>query len=265
MFGRVETLALAASGLRFDAVAAGPADGRLVLLLHGFPQSARQWRRVAPVLARAGHRVVAPDQRGYSPGARPEGVAAYAMDELVGDVLGFADALGADRFDLVGHDFGAAVAWQAASRHPDRVRSLTAVSVPHPLAFTAALRSDPDQRERSAYMRRWREHTPDLDELRVEFGAIDGVAPPDAVRAAVNWYRAQSAADLQGLDAVRVPTLHVWSDRDSALGPVATHATGRYVEAPYRLVVLEGVSHWIPDEAPEALAAAILEHLAATR
>jgi len=147
----VETLTLEASGLAFDAQAAGPADGRVVLLLHGFPQTGRSWSAVARRLAEAGHRAVAPDLRGYSPGARPERVEAYASAALAADVVGFADALGAERVDVVGHDWGAAVAWQAAARAADRVRSLTAVSIPHPHAFADALRSDPDQQQRSTY------------------------------------------------------------------------------------------------------------------
>jgi pimeloyl-ACP methyl ester carboxylesterase len=149
----VEALSLAVGDLVFDAVATGPADGRLVLLLHGFPQTSHSWRRVWPGLGWAGYRVVAPDQRGYSPGARPDGVDAYRMPELVADVVGMLDALGADQADVVGHDWGAAVAWQLAGRHPERVRTLTTVSVPHPLAFVEALRTDDDQRRRSLYMR----------------------------------------------------------------------------------------------------------------
>ena len=108
--------------LVFDAYAFGEPDGELVLMLHGFPQSGWEWRHVWPGLVEAGYRVVAPDQRGYSPGARPEGVAAYAMGELVGDVVGLIDALGAEQAHVVGHDWGAAVAWQVAAHHPDRVQ-----------------------------------------------------------------------------------------------------------------------------------------------
>jgi pimeloyl-ACP methyl ester carboxylesterase len=225
-----------------------------VLLLHGFPQTKRSWAAVMPELAAAGRRVVAPDLRGYSPGARAE---PYDVRTLVGDVLGLADALGAERFDLAGHDWGAAIAWQLAMRHPARLRTLTAVSTPHPLAFTRALRADDDQRARSQYMRRYAaggalEHPQD-----------DGhdLAPPEALEAALGYYAAQSAADLDGAGAVTVPTLYVWSTEDEALGRAAAEWTAEHVSAPYRFVVLEGVSHWIPEDRPDELAGLILEHV----
>jgi pimeloyl-ACP methyl ester carboxylesterase len=250
----IETLELHASGLTFDAVADGPADGPLVLLLHGFPQTKRSWAAVMKKLGAAGRRVVAPDLRGYSPGARAE---PYDVRTLVGDVLGMADALGAERFDLVGHDWGGAIAWQTAMRRPGRLRTLTAVSTPHPLAFTRALREDDDQRARSQYMRRYAaggalEHPEDDSH---------DVAPREAVEAGLRYYRAQSAADLDGAGPVTVPTLYVWSTEDAALGRAAAEWTADHVTAPYRFVVLEGLSHWIPEDRPDELAGLILEHV----
>ncbi|HKN52531.1 MAG TPA: alpha/beta fold hydrolase, partial [Amycolatopsis sp.] len=136
----------------FDAVAAGPRHGRKVLLLHGFPEFGIEWDRQLRALAAAGYRAVAPDQRGYSPGVRPPGIGDYRLDHAVEDVRAMADALGWHRFDLVGHDWGAAVAWIAAAEYSCRVRSLTAVSVPHLGAFAEALRTDPAQQEASKYM-----------------------------------------------------------------------------------------------------------------
>ena len=121
--------------LTFDVTATGPEGGQVVILLHGFPQTSACWRHVVPVLADAGYRVLAPDQRGYSPGARPEGVAAYHSAELTADVLGIADAVGVERFHLVGHDWGASIAWQLAARHGDRLLTVTPISVPHPLGL----------------------------------------------------------------------------------------------------------------------------------
>jgi len=275
----VEKLQLTVGDLTFDAVAAGPADGRLVLLLHGFPQTSWSWRYVMPALADAGFRAVAPDQRGYSPGARPEGVEAYRMPHLLGDVLGMLDALGADRADVVGHDWGAAVAWQLATRRPDRVRTLTAVSVPHPLAFVEALRTDADQRQRSQYMKDFQVEGAaeeallhGEDGLRTLFGPIpdpqpylDLMAQPGVLTKCLNWYRAQQLADIEGIGSTTVPTLHVWSDGDAALGRFGAEATAAYVDAPYRFEVLPGVSHWIADEAPDQLTRWLLEHLAAFR
>jgi pimeloyl-ACP methyl ester carboxylesterase len=277
----MENLRLEANGFVFDALADGPAQGRLVVLLHGFPQTSWSWRFVMSALAGAGHRVVAPDQRGYSPGARPDGVDAYRMPVLVGDVVGMLDALGADRADLVGHDWGAAVAWQVAGRHPDRVRTLTAVSVPHPLAFVEALRTDEDQRQRSQYMKLFQQEGKAEEVLlrdgdgglRTFFGGAEATADveryvalmrePGVLTRCLSWYRAQDLADIEDVGPTTVPTLYVWSDGDLALGPVAAHATAAHVAAPYRFEVLHDVSHWIPEEAPDQLSTWLLEHLAA--
>lgn len=266
--------------LVLDVLDLGPRDGEAVVLLHGFPQSAHCWRLVHPALVAHGYRVLVPDQRGYAPGARPADVGAYALPHLVGDVLGLLDALDVARAHVVGHDWGAAVAWQLASRHADRVRTLTAVSVPHPLELTRALREDADQRERSAYMLGFQQ--PDAEQalmvddaagLRRFFtgttGAVDVEAcvarmrEPGALTAALSWCRAASSADLEGLEPVTVPTTYVWSDDDLALGRRAAEATQRQVAAPYRFVVLEGVSHFVPEDAADALAVLVLEQLRA--
>jgi pimeloyl-ACP methyl ester carboxylesterase len=275
----VEELQLPVGDLVFDALATGPRDGRLVLLLHGFPQTSHSWRGVWPALADAGLRVVAPDQRGYSPGARPDGVEAYRTPHLVADVVGMLDALGADRADIVGHDWGAAVAWQLAGRRPERVRTLTAVSVPHPVAFVEALRTDDDQRRRSAYMGDFGRPgyesellADDAAGLREVFGSVPEVdldhvlarlGQPEVLRRCLDWYAAQSLEDATGLGPVTAPTLHVWSDDDRALGRAGAEGTARHVAGPYRFEVLEGVTHWVPEQAADRLAALVLEHLAA--
>lgn len=275
----VSTQQLPVGDLVFDAVVTGPADGRLVVLLHGFPQTSWSWRRVWPALVAAGCRVVAPDQRGYSAGARPDGVEHYRMPALVGDVVGVLDALGGDRADVVGHDWGAAVAWQLAGRHPDRVRTLTAVSVPHPLAFVEALRTDDDQRRRSRYMRDFAtpgsEHEllrDDAARLRAVFADVPEVdvdhvvarlGNPAVLRRCLDWYAAQTLEDATGLGPVTAPTLHVWSDQDWALGEAGARATEKHVQGPYRFEALHGVTHWVPEQAADRLAALVLEHLAA--
>lgn len=258
--------------LTFDVWTAGPDDGRPVLLLHGFPQTSWSWREVLPGLVRAGRRVVALDQRGYSPGACPDGVEAYAGEHLVADVLGVLDALGLGAVDLVGHDWGAAVAWQVASRHPERVTTLTALSVPHPGAFGEALREDDDQRRRSAYMLEFAKSgyedvllADDAARLRALFSDGKGVdvdhvlvrlGTPERLRPALSWYAAQYAVKPTPVPPTPVPTLHLWSDGDRALGEYGARATGSHVTGPYELVVLPGVSHWIPEEAPGA----VVEH-----
>ncbi|MGZ9884188.1 alpha/beta fold hydrolase [Rhodococcus ruber] len=273
-----ETTRVTLGDLTFDVHTAGPVDGTPVVLLHGFPETARSWESVAPQLAEAGLRALAPDQRGYSPGARPDGVAAYTVDLLVGDVVGLLDATGLDRAHLVGHDWGAAVAWQVAAHHPDRITTLTAVSVPHPAAYGWALREDADQQARAAYIKLLRqegkaEHVlleDDARRLRAMYGdrvsseSIDEyvrvLSEPGALTATLNWYRAMTR-EFAELAPVRVPTTYVWSTADSALGRAGAERCGEFVDAPYEFVVLDDVSHWVPEEAPDALAKAILARI----
>ena len=138
--------------LVFDVDVDGPADGPAVLLLHGFPHSRLSWTGVAPILHRAGLRTIAPDQRGYSDGARPAEVGEYALPLLAGDALGVLDALDVESAHVVGHDWGAAVAWYLAARHADRVRTLVAVAIPHLDAYQYAYRGDAEQQHSSQYV-----------------------------------------------------------------------------------------------------------------
>jgi pimeloyl-ACP methyl ester carboxylesterase len=254
-----------------------------VLLLHGFPQTAHSWRRVIPELARAGYRAVAPHLRGISPGARPAQREAYATEPLVADVIAIADALGAQRFHLVGHDWGGALAWQVAARHPDRLRSLCVASTPHPLAFRRAL-DDPatDQAQRSGYMAVFRTEGAGEDmwlgrgeqglrEIYAAAGLSEEEAAPcvaafsdrSALTAFLNWYRAGDPADPTAAP-VRTPALYVWSTGDPALGREAAEWTRDYALGGYRFEVLEGIDHWIPEHAPERLCELLLEQLRAT-
>ena len=272
---------ITAGGLTFDARVAGPAGGPVVLLLHGFPESSRSWNAQLDALAQAGYRAVAFDQRGYSPGARPAGVEAYRLGELVADAVAVIDSLGVARVDVVGHDWGGAVAWHMAAGHPERVRSLAVVSTPHPAAFRAALaESEGDQAQRSWYMT-WFQ-TPEEPErvfLENDAAGLRGIysgLPQDAVEeyvalfrqpgaltAAINWYRAAGPDLTRETGPITMPTLYVWSTDDIALGREAAEATAGHVQGPYRFEVLEGVSHWIPEEVPDTLNALLLEHLAA--
>jgi pimeloyl-ACP methyl ester carboxylesterase len=270
--------------LTFDVRVDGPDDGRPVLLLHGFPETSASWAKVAPLLAEAGLRTYAPDQLGYSPGARPAEVDSYALTNLTQVTADLMTALEIPRADVVGHDWGAQVAWGLAAWHPDRVRSLTAVSVPHPAAYTAAYRADPEQKERSAYIRLfWQAGKAeevlledDARRLRRMLGPVEATGIPDeaveeyvavlsapgALTAALNWYRAMSSATR--VDPVEVPTTYVWSDGDVAIGRTAAEACTDHVTGDYRFVELSGITHWIPEQAPEALATAILDRIAST-
>ncbi|GAA3765222.1 alpha/beta fold hydrolase [Micromonospora maritima] len=265
-----------ARGLTFEVRTGGPEGGDPVLLLHGFPQHSGEWDAVTPALHAAGLRTYALDQRGYSPLARPAAVEAYRIPELVADAAGVLDALGVTRAHLVGHDWGAIVAWGLAAAYPERVRTLTAVSVPHPAAMGHALATDPRQKAKSAYIALFRMpgkaekvllalHGAALRRLLRGVGDADVVAryaepmrDPQALTAALNWYRAMSGTDMKAVGPVEVPTTYVWSDRDVAIGRTAAQACAAHVTGDYRFLVLDGVSHWIPDEAPGPLAEAIL-------
>jgi pimeloyl-ACP methyl ester carboxylesterase len=277
-FAAVARLELTVGDLVFDARADGPGDGELVLLLHGFPQTSLSWRHQLGALAAAGYRAVAPDQRGYSPGARPADVGEYRVERLVGDVLGFAEALGVERFHLVGHDWGGALAWQVAGRHPERLRTVTSVSTPHPGAFRRSIQ-DGEQRDKSSYILFFRSPEAEpffldndaagLRALYIATGLSDDaveeyvrvLTQPGAMTGALNWYRAADLGLVEGLAPIMTPTMYVWSTGDPALGREAAEATAAQVEGPYRFEVLEGVSHWIPEDAPDGLNALLLEHL----
>lgn len=273
---------ITANGLVFD-YEHGAADGPHptedpVILLHGFPESAASWRHVTPRLNQAGHATYAPHQRGYSPGARPEGVEHYTAEHLTADVLALADAWELPRFHLVGHDWGAAVAWHLAAHHPDRLRTLTAVSVPHLAAYGWALAHDADQQRRAIYIGLLREPgkaeqvllADDAARLSSMYGGavepelvddhLARLTQPGALTAALNWYRAMTA-ELGSLPDVTVPTSYVWSTADQALGPAGAGRCGDHVTGDYRYVELEGISHWVPSEAPEALAEAVLNRI----
>ncbi|WP_168200572.1 alpha/beta fold hydrolase [Allokutzneria sp. NRRL B-24872] len=271
---RITPLRITTAAGTFDAVAAGPQDGRKVLLLHGFPELGIEWEHQLLALAAAGYRAVAPDQRGYSPGVRPAGVENYRLDLAVGDVVAMADSLGWKQFDLVGHDWGAAVSWIAAARHPSRIRSLTAVSVPHLGAFAEALRTDPAQQGASKYMDMFRQPTPIPEDKILASGPakLPGVSPeksaeyfrrlsqPGALTAALNWYRAN---DFRGYEQrVAVPTLFIASTKDAMVAPSGVQATKNWVTGPYRMENLEGIGHNIPEEAPAVTSSLLLAHLA---
>jgi len=289
----IEMIEIPVRGFTFDARRAGPADGEPVLLLHGFPQTSYCYRFVLEALADAGYQAVAPDQRGYSPRARPPEVEDYRLDVLVDDAIAMADHLGFARFHLVGHDWGAMVAWVTAGKHQDRVISLTPISVPHPYAFAEAMATlpgdgQPPQSERSSYIDVFKSEgaeeiflADDAANLRRTFvgggdllplGAlsdevadvyIETLTRPGAMEAALNWYRAMTPESLAGFGDITMPTMHVWSTEDPALGREGAELTGKHVTGPYSLEILDGVSHWIQEEAPERFNPLLLAHLAA--
>ncbi len=270
----------------FDVVDEGPADGPVVVLLHGFTQQNTSWKPIISLLTAQGFRCLAPNQRGYSPGARPLRRRDYRASELMADALALIDASGADRVHLVGHDWGAAVAWSVAAYAPERLASLSALSVPHPLAF---LRSMLTSRQGLASWYMYVNQLPWLSErlmlgrdgkgttmvkslvrsgLPHEAAARDvtSMAEPGALTAAVNWYRAMPLSRPGPRSApkkITVPTLYVWSDRDIAITAKPARDTANYVSGPYRFETLSGASHWLPEEKPAEIAEMLLQWFAA--
>jgi len=269
-------------GYEFKVHQGGPDQGPVVLLLHGFPQNSQQWVGVMPSLHDAGLRTIAVDQRGYSAGARPTEPEEYAIDECVADALSIMDALNIRSFHVVGHDWGSVVAWGLAAEHPDRVLSLTAISVAHPAAMAQALASDPGQRQRSEYMGFFAQldrAEPALlaDDARVLRSLFAGsgmtdaetdryVQPmlvPGALRAALSWYTALTLRPLKPYRPVTVPTTFIWGTDDLALGRFQAETCGDFVTGDYRYVPLEKISHWIPDQAPDVVSKEIVERCTA--
>jgi len=266
--------------LVFDVIDAGPADGPVVVLLHGFPEQHTMWQSIIPQLTAQGYRCLAPRQRGYSPGARPTRRRDYRIPELAEDVRTLIDASGAERVHLVGHDWGAAVAWQVAQQFPDRLLTLTALSVPHPGAFSKALVTSRQAlaswymyffqlpRVPEWYLKRGRgtftlaglaksraQHAPALADAEAR-----AMAEPGALTAALNWYRAMPLSLSRDTNTkVTVPTMYVWSDGDLALLEKGARLCGDYVRGEYRFEVLNGVSHWIIDEQPDTAGDLLLD------
>lgn len=272
-------------GLTFDVTdtpAAASGAGQTVIVLHGFPEDRRSWDPVAGRLAQRGYRVLAPDQRGYSPGARPAARAAYTLRHLAGDVLALAGAAGADRFHLAGHDWGAAVAWYLAGHHPDRLLSVAACSVPHPRALSKVMMTASVQAAMSWYMAAFQ--VPWVPELAMSLGGgavlrhalartgLDAgsaarygrrAADPAAMRGPVNWYRALPLQRSVRAPRVEVPALYMWGDRDRFISRDAARLCGRYVTGRYRFEVLEGASHWLPQQEAARVSGLLAEHFAA--
>lgn len=269
-------------GLEFDCSVAGPSDGDLVLLLHGFGVSRHFWDRQVPALAGAGFFAVAPNQRGYSPRARPDpkNLEAYRIDRLVADALDIVAAAGHGdrRFHLVGHDWGGSLSWIIAAQHPARLRSLTMLSRPHPASFLRALAMpDGEQKRRSGHHTAFLESDAvpkllanDCEWLRSRHmrqgmprEATDAhmsvLGNEAALEAALAWYR--SSGPRQPLGPVKVPTLYLWGDADDTVGRVAAEGTGEFIDAPYQFEVLPGVGHYAADQVPDRVNELLLTHL----
>lgn len=273
------TMQVSRDGLVFDVDVQGPEDGRPVLLLHGFPQTAQSWRQVVPHLVAVGVRCFAMNQRGYSPGARPASLDAYAMSHLVADALATVDHMSTSvPIDIVGHDWGASVAWHVAAWHPDRVRSITAISVPHLAAYGYGLRHDDEQRRMMTYMTGLRGDAnvvrdmlaDDQSGLRQLVGDrlpshdferyLEVVGSPEGLRGAIAWYQA-NGREMHALQSTRAPTTFLWGTDDAFISAASARRCEEHVGDDYRYVELEGISHWVPEEASETVAYEIIRRM----
>jgi len=267
----MESFSFKNGGVDLHAVAAGPKDGPVVILLHGFPEFWYGWHRQIEPLAAAGFRVIVPDQRGYNLSSKPSGVAAYALTELVSDVIAIADQLGQEKVFLAGHDWGAAVAWGTALLHPQRIAKLVVLNVPHPSVMRKFLSTRPRQFFRSWYMfffqlpwlpeavfsafnfrigarallRSSRPGTFTNEDL-VQYRAA--WSQPGALTGMINWYRGLFRARVQFPDkTVRVPTRILWGERDAFLLAEMAHESLRYC-ASVELFTFANATHWLQHE-----------------
>jgi pimeloyl-ACP methyl ester carboxylesterase len=280
----LETITLSPD-LSFDVLTAGERGAPLVLLLHGFAESMHCWDAQLAALASKGYRAIAPSQRGYSPGARPDlgEPANYHIDRLMDDAMAIVAATGCGekRFHLAGHDWGGSIAWSLADRYPQRLASLTVLSRPHPNAFNRALQmADGDQAHRSKHHKAFLEPNAadvvlanDAKWLRDRHAAngvpveaterhLSVLGNKAAMEGALAWYRARGA--IRGpLGPIRVPTLFIWGDADDTVGRPAAEGTVDFIAAPYSFVVLPGVGHFAADQSPDRVNELLLQHIAA--
>lgn len=272
----METDFIDTNGVRLNVIQAGPIDGPLVVLLHGFPEFSYSWRRQISYLASAGFRVWAPDQRGYNLSDKPPGIAAYTLDELAADVLGLIDAAGEQQASVIGHDWGGAVAWWLAAKYPDRLAKLAVLNVPHGAIMRKYLRQNLAQLRRSWYifffqlpwlpealsrLGNWRfpimalkNSRPgtfsddDLDQYRRAF------AQPAAYRSMIHWYRAmmQKPVKAPASGPIRVPTLLIWGVSDKFFErEMAQPSIDRCLDG--RLIFIEEATHWVQHEHPDRI------------
>ena len=267
--------------LIFDCRVAGISNkGDGVILLHGFPETSHMWGELMTLLSSKGFRVVAPDQRGYSHGARPKKVSDYKFEYLVDDVFSVAESFGFKQFHLVGHDWGAIIGWGMVAAKPDRVLSWTAMSVPHPNAFGDALKTDEDQKKKSRYFRFFK--LPFIPEFYFSFNnyknlkniwikstaeEIDAYLQvfkgKGALKASLNWYRANIGSksineSLIVLGDINTPSQLIWGNKDMALGRRGTELTEKFMKGPYHFIEIDA-GHWLIQETYVDVSTSILE------
>jgi pimeloyl-ACP methyl ester carboxylesterase len=273
------------NGIRLHVVQAGPKSGVPVLLLHGFPETWRCWIRQLPALVKAGCRVIAPDQRGYNLSDKPAGIRSYCLETLVEDITGLIKALDYEKVNLVGHDFGALVAWRLAIKYPEKLHRLGIINVPHPAVLRRFLQRDLEQMRRSLYALFFQ--LPWLPEMSMRIANWRGAAlairrsgkphafsdediaaykeawsQPGAITAMLNWYRAAARypAEITNGMRVRMPALILWGAQDFALSRRMARPSLDYCDDG-RLIFFPGASHWVQREEPEEVNRHLLEFI----
>ncbi len=266
-----------ANGMTFKCRTAGLGNGgEPIIFLHGFPESSIMWNNIMLHFAGLGYQCVAPDQRGYSVGARPKGKENYHMEKISSDVIAIADAVGFKTFHLVGHDWGAGAGWSVVQLYPNRVNDWSALSIPHMAAFDWAKHNDPYQMEKSGYMDRFQ--IPVLPELKIkakDFKLVRDlwvVHPKEEVEdyisilrpfggrtAALNWYRGNKDFTINYGD-VNIPTLFIWGKEDLAIGRVGVEKTQEYMKGEYKFIELDA-GHWLIQEKYDIITKEITEQI----
>ena len=280
-----ESRFISVNGLQLHTVIAGPRDGKLIVLLHGFPENWAAWRRSIKPLVDAGYRVVVPDQRGYNLSDKPDGIHNYRLDALASDVRELIRSFERDRAIIVGHDWGGSVAWQLAMDHPEVVEKLIIINASHPAAFRREIRENPAQQQKSWYMAAFQ--LPWLPELLLgqsplattdlffRKGAVNqeayssydlhglavSMSQPGALTAMLNWYRAPlrnwSSSQTRQIDT---PTLLIWAEQDIALGKSLTYGLDQWVTH-LKIHYIPNCGHWVQNEAPDEVNAQLLEFI----
>ena len=252
-------------------------EGEAVILLHGFPETSRMWYQLIPILANHGFKVIAPDQRGYSQGARPSKISDYTIDKLSKDIIDIADAFQLEKFHLIGHDWGSSVGWYLVSINADRVISWTALSVPHLDAFFESINTDKEQQRKSQYMSFFKK--PILPELYFKiFGYkylkdiwrksstleiekyLEVFKQRGALKSSLNWYRANINNSNNMIGNIDTPTLILYGIKDMAIGEKSVDESAKYLKGEYNIEKLD-VGHWLIQESFESVSNSILKHL----
>ena len=272
------------NGVTLHVVQAGPKDGPLAILLHGFPEFWYGWEKQIEALTAAGYRIWMPDQRGYNLSEKPVRVEDYGLDKLAADVIGLIDAAGKEKVLLVGHDWGGAVAWWTATRYPERLEKLVILNVPYPAILAKAARSgNVNQLLKSWYIGFFQ--IPFLPETLIGLGNWNGAvtslknssrpgtfsetdlqqyrkawSQPGAMKAMINWYRAfvRAAPRFPARPRITIPTLVIWGVKDVALGRELAQPTIDLCDNG-KLVFIEEASHWVQHEEPEKVNQLILD------